>query len=296
VADSTPSGFSFSYDDTTHIITYLGGNITPGQTLVFTFNLTALQTPYIGINNTNTANATYWSLPWIGNNPDPDSRNYTNSGSATVRTGDPALQKIVETSSIHGNSGNLAVGEIVTYRLRISLPQGLMTNLTIIDILPAGFRYNSGEYSVDTSGFTGVLPALVGPTVSGQNITFLFSGLTNSTTTNNIFYIYLNATVLNNTLNTNGTVKTNNMNLTWDENARLPFNTSVNTTIVEPLLSIQKTVTPTLVDGSDNINISLLIRNTGASRAYEVTIRDVLNSILFQSCKLHVHTSCRVHF
>lgn len=227
------------------------------------------------------ANAIYWSLPWNGTNPDTNSRNYTGSGNATVRTGDPTLQKTVETSTIHGNSGNLTIGEIVTYRLRVSLPQGLMTNLTITDILPAGFRYNAGEYLLDTSGFNGFLGTLGTPVVSGQNVTFLFSGLTNSTITNNTFYIYLNATVLNNTSNQNGTIKTNNMILTWDENTRPLFNTSVNTTVVEPLLSIQKIVTPTLVDGSDMINISLMVRNNGASRAYEVNITDILNSILF---------------
>lgn len=60
----TPIGFTFSYNPLTHILTYTGGNITQGQSLNFTFNITALETPYIGPSYNNTANATYWSLPW----------------------------------------------------------------------------------------------------------------------------------------------------------------------------------------------------------------------------------------
>ena len=278
----TPIGFTFSYNPLTHILTYTGGNITQGQSLNFTFNITALETPYIGPSYNNTANATYWSLPWVGGVPDPDSRNYTNSGWAVVRTGDPNITKTVEDSTIHGNSGNLTIGEIVTYKIKVTLPQGLKTNLTITDTLPAGFSYNLDEYLLNTTGFSGTLGTL-SVFVNGQNVTFTFSGLTNSTTTNNTFYILLNATVLNSTTNTNGTIKTNNASLNWTENTKPPFTTSVNTTIVEPKLTVTKNVTPTTVDGGDLVTVNLTVTNNGTSPAYQIELRDVLDPVLFNS-------------
>ncbi len=282
VASSPQNGFVFNYNSTSQVVSFTGGNIPRGQTLYFTFNITALQTPYIGPTYNNTVNAFYWSLPWVSGVPDPDSRNYTSSAWAVVRTGDPKITKIVENSTIHGNSGNLTIGETVTYKITVTLPQGLKTNLTIIDTLPAGFSYNLGEYILNTTGFSGTLGTLL-VSVNGQNVTFTFSELTNSTKTNNTFYILLNATVLNSTNNTNGTIKTNNASLNWTENTKPPFTASVNTTIVEPNLAVTKNVTPTTVDGGDLITVNLTVTNNGTSPAYQIELRDVLDPVLFNS-------------
>ncbi|MBP1945818.1 putative repeat protein (TIGR01451 family)/fimbrial isopeptide formation D2 family protein [Methanobacterium petrolearium] len=286
----TPIGFVFNYDPLTGILTYTGGNITRGQTLYFTFNLTALDTPYIGPIYNNTANATYWSMPWVGGYPDPDSRNYTDSGWAVIRTGDPQITKTVEDSTIHGNTGDLTIGEIVTYKILVTLPQGLKTNLTITDTLPAGFNYNIGEYILNTTGFSGTLGSL-SVSSSGQNIIFTFNGITNSTTTNNTFYLLFNTTVLNHTSNINGTVKTNNAALNWTENTRPPFTTSVNTTIVEPFLNVNKNVTPSTVDGGDEVTVTLKVTNTGSSPAYQMELNDVLDTILFNSSTVSLVSS-----
>lgn len=279
---STPTGFTFHYDPLTGVLKYTGGNINPGQTIYFKFNITALETPYMGLSYNNTANATYWSMPWVGGIPDPTSRNYTDSGWAVVRTGDPKIVKTVENSTIHGSTGNLTIGEIVTYKITATLPQGLKTNLTINDTLPSGFRYNLGEYLLNTTGFSGSLgTSLV--SVDGQNVTFTFSGLTNSTKTNNTFYILLNATVLNSTHNTNGTIKTNKASLNWAENTRSPFTAMANTTIVEPNLAVTKKVTPPTVDGGDMVTVNLTVTNNGTSPAYQIELRDVLDPVLFNS-------------
>ncbi|HMK53776.1 MAG TPA: hypothetical protein VK444_03260, partial [Methanobacteriaceae archaeon] len=127
VVSYNQNGFNFTYPSNT--VTFSWGNINPGQTLDFLFNITTLDTPYIGPSYLNIANATYWSLPWNGTNPDTNSRNYTRTGSATLLTGDPSVNKTIVSSSIHEATGNLTIGEVVTYRLRITLPQGLMTNL-----------------------------------------------------------------------------------------------------------------------------------------------------------------------
>ncbi|NYB51391.1 MAG: DUF11 domain-containing protein, partial [Methanobacteriaceae archaeon] len=284
----TPSGFSFNYNPATYLLTYTGGNISQGQSLNFIFNITALTTPFIGPSYNNTVNATYWSLPWVGGVPDPNSRNYTDSGWGVVRTGDPKINKTVETSTIHGNSGLLTIGEVVTYKIQVTLPQGLKTNLTITDTLPAGFSYRSGEYWVDTSSFSGTLPTPPLVSVIGQNVTFLFNGLTNSTISNNTFYLLFNATVLNQSINFNGANKNNTVALNWTENTRPPFTAWVNTTIVEPRLTVSKVVTPSLVDGGDVVTVTLRVNNIGTSPAYQVDISDVLNTVLFDSTTVSV--------
>ena len=275
---TTASGFTYNYDGST--VTYTGGDIGVGQTKNFTFTVKILPDVVIGPRYNNTATANYYSMPWNGTNPNTNGRQYTDSGSTTLITGNPTIGKNILTSSIHGTTGNLTVGEYVTYRIPVTMPTGTFDNLKIVDILPNGFQY-TGSYVVNTANFSGVIPDPT-VTVSGQSITFLFSGLTNSTTLNNPFYIDLQALVLNQTIN-NATVptKTNKVGLTWDENTAGAFTATNNATIVEPQLSISKSVTPTTVDGGDRMTVTLNVTNNGGSPAYNVNLADTLNSTLF---------------
>ena len=275
---TTASGFSYNYSN--GVVTYTGGDIAAGQTKTFTFTVKILPDVVIGPRYTNTATANYYSLPWNGTSPDPNGRQYTNSGSAVLRTGNPTIGKNILTSSIHGTTGNLTVGEYVTYRIPVTMPTGVFNNLKVVDTLPNGFQY-TGVYFVNTTNFSGVISNPI-VTVSGQSITFLFSGLTNSTASNNPFYIDLQALVLNQTIN-NATVptKTNRVNLTWDENTAGAFTATKTATIVEPKLSVSKSVTPTTVDGGDKMTVTLNVTNNGGSPAYNVNLTDTLNSTLF---------------
>nr|WP_245315994.1 isopeptide-forming domain-containing fimbrial protein [Methanobacterium aggregans] len=279
---TTASGFIYNYSN--GVVTYTGGDIAVGQTKTFTFTVKILPDLVIGPRYTNTATANYYSLPWDGTNPDTSSRQYTDSGSAVLRTGNPTIGKNILTSSIHGTTGNLTVGEYVTYRIPVTMPTGVFNNLKIVDTLPNGFQY-AGVYVVNTTNFSGVIP-IPTVTVSGQSITFLFSGLTNSTTSNNPFYIDLQALVLNQTIN-NATVptKTNTVSLTWNENTASPFTATKTATIVEPKLSVSKSVTPTTVDGGDKMTVTLNVTNNGGSPAYNLKLTDVLNSTLFDLTK-----------
>jgi uncharacterized repeat protein (TIGR01451 family)/fimbrial isopeptide formation D2 family protein len=275
VQSTNQNGFIYSYPSNT--ITFTGGNITPNQTLTFTFNATVLTNVTLGSTFNNTAYTNYYSL-LNGTNPDPNARNYTSSGWATFRAGDPTISKAVIGSTIHGTTGNLAIGENVTYRITVTLPEGQADNLIVTDSLPSGFAYVTSD--LNSSTWDGTLGSLTTTTI-GQNVNFLFNGASISLMDNNTFYIDLEALVMNVTGNVVGNTKTNNVNLTWDENSHGPFTASVNTTLVGPNLTIAKTVTPNPVDGSDLMNISLLVTNTGNSPAYEISLTDLLNSILF---------------
>lgn len=206
----TPSGFTFNYDPVTKVVTYTGGNLDVGQSATFSFNLTVLADPVLGTNYTNVANVSYWSLPWIESTPNPDSRNYNSSGSASLVVGDPQINKTYINSTIHGSSPNVTIGENVTYRILVKLPKGNATNLLITDLLPAGYKYIS--YSLNSSDWVGNLGNLEF-TVNGRFLTFKFSGITTSLSNDNSFYIDLIAQVLDDSSNRAGLTKTNNVNL-----------------------------------------------------------------------------------
>lgn len=276
----TPSGFTFNYDPVTKVVTYTGGNLDVGQSATFSFNLTVLADPVLGTNYTNVANVSYWSLPWIESTPNPDSRNYNSSGSASLVVGDPQINKTYINSTIHGSSPNVTIGENVTYRILVKLPKGNATNLLITDLLPAGYKYIS--YSLNSSDWVGNLGNLEF-TVNGRLLTFKFSGITTSLSNDNSFYIDLIAQVLDDSSNRAGLTKTNNVNLTWDENLKGPFNSSANTYIVEPNIQINKSANVTTVDGGDKLLITIIVTNNGKSNAYRLNISDILDPKFFNS-------------
>ena len=78
------NGFIYTFPSNT--VTFTGGNIIAGQTLIFTFNATVLNNVVIGPVFNNTAYANYYSL-LNGAIPDDNARNYTDSGWATFRAG-----------------------------------------------------------------------------------------------------------------------------------------------------------------------------------------------------------------
>lgn len=92
------NGFIYTFPSNT--VTFTGGNIIAGQTLNFTFNATVLNNVVIGPTFNNTAYANYYSL-LNGAIPDDNARNYTDSGWATFRAGDPTISKVVFNSTIH---------------------------------------------------------------------------------------------------------------------------------------------------------------------------------------------------
>ena len=79
-----------------------------------------------------------------GTYPVAQPNDYTDTGVATVNVNTSPQKSIVATSEAHtGNVGGreqLAIGEIVRYRLAAVLPEGTSTNLQIVDLLPQGLQ------------------------------------------------------------------------------------------------------------------------------------------------------------
>ncbi|MCZ7591065.1 MAG: hypothetical protein M5U15_02440 [Kiritimatiellae bacterium] len=206
-----------------------------------------------------------------------------------------------ETNVVDSTNANVQVGEIVTYRLDVTLPETTITNLLINDDIPLGMGYVIGSARVDDAAFGGTVGALnvLGPTgvhgaaaPNGSNLVIRFDGHTvvtgDNNPANNSFAIYFDSIVLN----TNGVVGlpgnqsqlTNTATLTYTGN---PSNTvpsgPVVTPVVEPRVSIAKSMSPPIVDAGDLVAITLVITNNGLATAYDVNVRDPLNPLIFDA-------------
>jgi len=237
----------------------------------------------------NTARVAWYQSMAGGQNFVQDPAKYQDKARVTIA--DPAMTKsIFSTSENSTTSPNLTIGENVTFKLAVTLPASQLQNLTITDTLPAGLGYITGSGIVGSSGSAvhqGTL-TVTEPGGSGGNVIFRFAGLTAVDSDNNTaqrsFDIYLIARVLNEASNSgypSATAKTNNSSLTWDGNPGAAIQSALQVFIVEPRLTITKSISPNPVDGGNPVTVTLRVTNNGTSNAFNVVVSDPLNSSAF---------------
>ncbi|MFH0879769.1 MAG: hypothetical protein V2A34_08655, partial [Lentisphaerota bacterium] len=192
-------------------------------------------------------------------------------------------------------NGFAQVGEILTYALTVTLPDGTITNLSVVDTLPLGLSYVFGSARVDTNGFSGTLGTLnVQPTgtlmsAGGTIFTNLFIGNTVVTAgegiSNNTFVLYFDAVVRNTNINIGVptvSVLSNKASITYSGNPAPPSTSDIiRVSVLEPRLAITKAIPQTLVDAGDTIDVNLYVTNTGSAAAYNVLISDLLDPSYF---------------
>jgi large repetitive protein len=276
---------------------------------------------------TNEASVTWTSLPGDVTTPqasnpnsvertgDPGNpgelNNYaeSDSGIVTVSTIQPA-KSIVATSEAHTTGNDVAVGEIVRYRLQTTLVEGTQTNLQLVDTLPLGLTLlDVGEVRVSFTsdlamGLAGDLtgannnavpPTFVSPpariattTLPGgqQQITFDLGTVVNNDNDANIEFVTLefNALVTNTAAVNNGDVKSNAFQVLVG-GTQFGATQSTTVTVREPLIeNVSKTVIGGApVDAGDPVTYQVSFSNTGATTAFDVRLLDILNPALFAS-------------
>ncbi len=143
---SPPTGYTFSLTgNTLNIIAAPGTfiNNTGNTTLYFNFTINATTNVPSNSTFTNTANATYYSMP----SNFPDTRSSTvNSNTVTIKTVPPSVTKtLVSTSEPYTTGTNhVMIGEVAEYSLNLTIPQGTTDNVSLTDILPSNLVYNTG--------------------------------------------------------------------------------------------------------------------------------------------------------
>jgi uncharacterized repeat protein (TIGR01451 family)/fimbrial isopeptide formation D2 family protein len=218
---------------------------------------------------------------------------------ATITVSSVGLGKtIVGTNQPHTTGNTAAIGEIITYTLAVTVPEGVTSNgaggVTIVDTLDSGLAFvdclglsASPALSTDLAGgFPAACNDPANPTVNGVGrvITFTLGNLTNPDTNNAItetINLTYTVAVLNSTGNNRGVGRNNSATLSWNNGAPRSVTASApNVTLREPTLVVDKTVTPAGADAGDVITFSLRLSNTAPSNttAFEVVLTDVVPS------------------
>ncbi len=312
-ADSMDSGATITVTYTAR----LPASVTPGQ--LITNEATTTYTSLPGAQGT-TSNPTGSSVP---GSPGSGTGERTGSGSgpndlhssddATVTVFVPApVKSIVATSEAHTSGSNVAVGEIVRYRLVVRIAEGTSPAVQLRDNLPAGMRFlNDGTARValvssdpglssstlsgpglqvapaDESNINSVTPSFVVPASaipggtgpggqfqSGDDPVFALGDLTNTDSDTNEEFVVLEFNALvENVANNQASDTLNNSFTVRFGGSDSATSASVPVTIVEPAVTIAKRALTT--DGSAVV-YEIVASNTGNATAFDLIVRDVL--------------------
>ena len=275
-----------------------------GDSVTFTFTATLANSVQPGQTLQNGTTGTYTSR----NGADANERTGASPGSdqsddtllnnynaaalgGAITVADPiALDK---TFSPNPAQNRYAVGQLVTYRLKVSLVEGTTRAVKVVDVLPAGLTYVASGAPGTAPGAPITFSYPGAPTVVGQQITFDLGDvvdLPDGVTTDDFITIDLTAHVDNVVANQDGTLLGNNASVSFtapgggtvvrnfDADTGTPGVQPLNLTVVEPALVVTKSANPLSVSLGDEVSFSVLIDHIAASRAdaYDVTIVDTL--------------------
>jgi uncharacterized repeat protein (TIGR01451 family)/fimbrial isopeptide formation D2 family protein len=212
---------------------------------------------------------------------------------ATVHTTLPSATKEVSGESLAGTQ-RYAVGEIVDYRVTLTIPEGVLPGATVTDTLPAGMALvdcvsiralSAGEITTDLTtslagGFSHACSAGTNPAVSNGVLDVAFS-LGNISNANRLdgaaetLEINYRAVVLNAATNIRGHTMTNSATLTWDGSALDPVSSEA-ISVAEPWITVTKTPDKLTADAGDKVTYTVTVTNDGPddSDAYEAAWSD----------------------
>lgn len=212
-----------------------------------------------------------------------------------------------DTSVASSTGANVLIGETVTYDLLVTLPEGVIQDLRVQDIVPDGLRIDSiqiitdGSASLASTAFNGTFtttPTLGTPVTGPATLTLDFDNVTvasDNIAGNNRFVIRVVATVINILTNQQAVTRTNTAQLLFNDpdgsgnagpaadrtvtDANAGNNPTV--TIAEPTVTVAKSVSgPANPDAGDVLTYTITLTNTSGQTAYDVTLSDALSSSL----------------
>ena len=296
IEGTTPSNYTFNYTSPTVTYTMNSGSLDAGNTDTFTFTVKVKDDVVTGSTYRNDAIAN-------GDNQSgtvSEERSSNVTGTANADTKSPAITKsVVATSEPFTSDPDVAIGEIITFRVTVNIPEGVTqasADPLITDVLPAGFEYVNGSatyYGVYDTGLSsanyGNLPTSatpITPTVNGQTLEFDLGTITNTDNDSNNEQIIVEykVQVLNTADNNRGDAKTNNAYFNYNNNDGNPQSITASSTmyIAEPDLSVSKSANPTTVTGGSVTYTAVITNNSSSHSTYswEPVISDALPSEL----------------
>jgi LPXTG-site transpeptidase (sortase) family protein len=288
------------------ILTYqvtVTNNVNPGQAIANTGAVlwTSLPGPHGTGDHTPGAPGTGTGERDGSNGPTGNPNHYDRQAVATLNIRAPIFSKTLQHTSAGHTAGNaLAIGEVATFGLMVTLPEGTTPSLQLLDDLPNGLAYVPGSMQLVTqtnppancgnlaAGFNGTvpLPALtISPPSggSGANLTFDFTAITvaaDNVSNNNSFLVCFDAVLLDETGNqASSPPLTNTGSLIVGLNT---FIGSQNVTVVEPVLRIAKSVDDPNPAPGQVVTFTVIVDHAGSSTAtaFDAVIFDTLPSDL----------------
>ncbi|NNK58695.1 MAG: isopeptide-forming domain-containing fimbrial protein [Desulfofustis sp.] len=211
------------------------------------------------------------------------------SDTAEVVTALPVVDKALVSSQIEdGTNGRdeAVIGEIITYEVEITIPEGQTSGASVIDELDSGLSFNE-LIAVSADGVTSSLGTLdattVSASVSGQTITFSLGDLTNGNTNNAVpetITLVYSAYVNNNAANQSGTELTNAALVDF-ANGISVADSAPDVEVIEPDLEVVKTVNGSgtaSADAGDTVTYTITLQHSASSEtdAFDVTFSDAI--------------------
>jgi len=283
-----------------------------GASAQLQFEVTLAQSVLPDETITNTTNVTYTSLPGDVSTPLSTYNNqsiersgdtsqaccstandYRHQTSAQVTIGSPTFAKsLASSSAVHTTDPNVTIGEVVTYDLVVTLPESTAGPFEISDNIPLGMDYVDGSLLVVPGTFNGTFNGgtVSGGAGNGDDVTFHFDSVVTTADddiTNNSFTLRYQALVLNEASNTGQPATTLSNRASLQIGSGPVYEpTPVDLTVVEPKLEISKAYTTNTAGVNDPVEITLTVRNTGSSDAYEIALEDALPKANFDNVAL----------
>jgi fimbrial isopeptide formation D2 family protein/uncharacterized repeat protein (TIGR01451 family) len=203
---------------------------------------------------------------------------------ASVVTAVPSISKqLIGTEIVNANNANdqAVIGELVTYEVTVTLPEGVTPGLVIQDTLDDGLafvRLNSVTASPDIVGedYTRTV------TNNGRTLTVNVGRVVNNNRDNSqsetVVFRYT-AVVLNQASNQSGTLLNNTARLTFTGGTPVTAS-SPELTVIEPTVDVSKTArvngSGTVGEAGSSVEYTITVRNTGNVDAFDVTLNDPL--------------------
>ncbi|WP_341901311.1 hypothetical protein [Synechococcus sp. UW140] len=240
----------------------------------------------------------------------PGVKSISETASLSLRTGE-VKKAIVSTSELSTTNNNVAIGEIIRYRLQVDIPEGVLNSFELIDVLPAGLSFlNDGSAKLALAGTnantfswnlnnnpianffiagsgdnSSILPTQAAPAPALSNnsktLTWALGDLVNLDRDNSItesVILEFNALVDNISATKKGTTLENSGQFNF--NGITSQSNKVTATVVEPQFEITKTVIPSSgSDAGDLLNYKVILKNIGNSVAFNLQVDDALGNL-----------------
>jgi len=296
------TGSDFTATPGTGSITAANLVLEPGATLTVAYDTLVGNGVTQGASLNNVVTASYNSLPSgvtggrdaTGGGDDDNSatlNNYRESASHALQ-----IQSLV-TIDKQVTPVRAAIGEIVTYQLRIDVIQGTTNSVAVTDVLPAGLEYTGHAISVGNIGMAFSNPAYDTRQGSGQTVGFDLGDVlnpANGTIDDDYVLVEIYGRVRNVPSNQNGSIIANGedagspvtvsyndgspQTINFDHDATAPGNQGVPFTVVEPVLAVTKAVNPAAQALGDIVTYTLNVSHqaSSAADAYDVVLVDTL--------------------